>query len=758
MKGKRYITVLLATAMLLGLCACGATPTQPTPTPSAAPATAEPTAAPTPELSEKLRETVLGYAAEEIPTPAWIQELGVCDIYNDTFYMAANTDSGAGVVSFDTRTEQFHKYDVDVSALHNPHINAISVAENSIWLYVAEQWTVEECEQGLFTGETNLYILYKNTSSGEQSISPMTFWKSNLPPLYLLALDNNRALIGNHECEPQTYLIDSNANVIDMPDTVVRGMGVRAWVNDKLYVQTADGLAELNRDTLTFGAPVEEIYNQPAVYSSSCGHFLTTIDNVFYSVDAATGEKTEIFEWMDVALALSRLYGTNGLENENGDYYHYTDRITKITKTELPVKQTLILACLGDTNSYGYPKEDGSFFAPSNKTYVCSDSLMDAIIRFNNSDPDYRIEVKPYIYSSDEERTRLLIELATGKEVDILDTSLLPDDAAGGSILADMLPYLDADADISRDDFIPGIFADMTKSGGLYEYIDRYNVITITARASFADGQSWTVSDIQQILAEHPELRIENSAEKLSYYFAWAASAEFIDYAAALCSFTDEAFLQWLVLIKQLCQTDYDWESDPYLGEYAFYIDTQFPANIGDMSRCYANGEYTAVGFPNATGTGSYFMRYGAPTAYGTWSYMPNGEQSFGAVSSVGIMASSGNIDGAWRFIKTFMSGAENTALSSGIPAQKACFERAVENELTREQSDAAGVEEFDESDAEQIRSIVYNTTKCVSNNDTVTGIIKSALDAYIGGVYSAEETAAQLQSRLSIYLAEQYG
>ena len=121
-------------------------------------------------------------------------------------------------------------------------------------------------------------------------------------------------------------------------------------------------------------------------------------------------------------------------------------------------------------------------------------------------------------------------------------------------------------------------------------------------------------------------------------------------------------------------------------------------------------------------------------------------------------MASSANIDGAWRFIKTFMSGAENAALSSGIPAQKACFERAVENELAREQSDAAWVEEFDESDGEQIRSIVYNTAKCVSNNDTVTGILKSALDAYIGGVYSAEETSAQLQSRLSIYLAEKYG
>lgn len=133
MKGKRYITVLLAAAVLLGLCACGASPTEPTPT--AAPATAEPTAAPTPMPAATARPTALGYAAEEVLTPAWIQELGACDIYNDTFYIAANTDSSAGVVSFDTRTEQFHKYDVDVRALHNPHINAIRCGGFNLALY-----------------------------------------------------------------------------------------------------------------------------------------------------------------------------------------------------------------------------------------------------------------------------------------------------------------------------------------------------------------------------------------------------------------------------------------------------------------------------------------------------------------------------------------------------------------------------------------------------------------------------------------------
>lgn len=121
-------------------------------------------------------------------------------------------------------------------------------------------------------------------------------------------------------------------------------------------------------------------------------------------------------------------------------------------------------------------------------------------------------------------------------------------------------------------------------------------------------------------------------------------------------------------------------------------------------------------------------------------------------------MASSDSIDGAWRFIKTYMQGTENVALVDGIPAQKAAFERAVENELRKEQNEIVPLEEFDETDAEYIRYLAYNTSKCVSNSGVLIDTIRAALNAYIGGVYTAEETANQLQSRLSIYLAERYG
>ncbi len=756
MKGKRYITVLLAAAVLLGLCACGASPAEPTPTPTAAPATAEPTAAPTPEPAATARPTVPGYIASEIPNPDWVKYWGDCDIYNDTFYIAAMTKDGApAVAAFDTRTDEFTKIDITVGDLHNPVIYRMSAAADTLWLLAQETQTAEERNSGGYTEDLHEYIIRVSLVSGEQTRSVVSFWDDINAPLYfLLALDNDRALTGNDFCEKHPiYLIDGNANVIGAPETVLYGNPARVWVNGARWVATPEGLAQLDPTTVQYSMPIPDLINQPALYSSSLGHFLVIRDNVLYNYDPATQQATEMLKWADVAFSYKRLYGRAGLENVNGDIYHLTDRITKVSMGEVPVKDTLTLACLGDTTSDGYPV-NGGYFGSTNRTYVYSDTLMDAIFRFNNSDPDYRVEIKPYIYSSEEERTRLLIDLAANGEVDLIDTSLLPDGAADSSMLVDLLPYLDADAGISREDFIPGILSAMMRNGRLYEYIDRFDILTVTTRQSFAEGGEWTAERMCRLAMQNPELRIENNAENLVLLFSRAATAEFMDTANAECRFTDPAFTEWLKLLKALCTSDSpDWRTE----EYTFYIDYDFPTHIGDNSRRFAGGEYSVVGFPNVE-NGSYLMRYGTPTARGYGSIIADGMMTVGADTSIGIMASSQHRDGAWRFVKTYMSGAEDVDLLYGIPANKASFERAVTNALAREQDERDRYPRFTESDAEYIRSIAYNTTKCVVNSPEVMDTMRTVINAYLGGQYTEEAASAQLQSRLSIYLSEKYG
>lgn len=120
-KMRTAVCFALLAAMLLGLCACGASPAELTPQ----------TPAPTPtEPPERYR-----YVIEEIPTPDWVVSFGKCAVAGDSFVFTAETAQGMSVVSFDTHTEEFKRHDIDTSMLANPHYLLISATEDSVWLY-----------------------------------------------------------------------------------------------------------------------------------------------------------------------------------------------------------------------------------------------------------------------------------------------------------------------------------------------------------------------------------------------------------------------------------------------------------------------------------------------------------------------------------------------------------------------------------------------------------------------------------------------
>ena len=56
-----------------------------------------------------------------------------------------------------------------------------------------------------------------------------------------------------------------------------------------------------------------------------------------------------------------------------------------------------------------------------------SRDLLDAVIRFNNTNPDYKVEIQKLDFDAGGQRDKRLIELATGSGIDILDTAGLPE-------------------------------------------------------------------------------------------------------------------------------------------------------------------------------------------------------------------------------------------------------------------------------------------------------------------------------------------
>lgn len=708
----------------------------------------EPTLAPSSVINAPVvsKETVPGYISTELITPDWVDSLGKSEAVGDIFYIVAYTiDNTLAVTGYDTVNDNWKRYDLGIGSSIYPGVSLFSASEESLWVMLREHYTQEEIDAKDLSRPLDYYLIHMNMDSGEQACTRID-WRDEKDPYFLslIALDRDKALLSDGE---KTYLLSPEAQILDTPELEIMGDGLHVRVNGEIYVNSYDGVARLDQDTLQYVNPIEEIMDQ-SIYSSSLGNILTTKDNVLYCVNPSSGEKTEVFSWMDVSLSYSTLHGWSGLENSNGDIFHLTDRLIKVTKGEVPVKQTLALACLGDASDPDYDI--------ANDSYVCSDKLMDAILRFNNSDPEFRIEVKPFIYHNEAERDKILMEISTGNEIDLIDTSLLPEGAVDRQLLVDLLPYIDADEYISREDFIPTLLNNMMKNGGLYEYVDKYTMLTMFTHPELVDSGSWTVEKMENFIEPYPDLRSPSGQARLIRLFSWAATAEFID-PSGICRFDEPAFIEWLSLLKTLSAQTEDFDSRTFL----FYISYDFAKDVGYTARSIMRGDYITTGFPDAEETGSYFMKLGKPGIIGSEGHLSDelDMYTFGSATSLGIMASCDNRDGAWRFLRTFICGEEEPALIKGIPVLKENFELAIECELSRDRSqENLPYESFNQEDAALLRELVYNTNKIVCSDDAVMDIMAAAITAYLGGKGTAEDAAQQIQSRISIYMAEQYG
>ena len=68
------------------------------------------------------------------------------------------------------------------------------------------------------------------------------------------------------------------------------------------------------------------------------------------------------------------------------------------------------------------------------------------------------------------------------------------------------------------------------------------------------------------------------------------------------------------------------------------------------------------------------------------------------------------------------------------------------------------GYMSFTAEDADKLRELVNATDKTVCEDQQLIELISGVIQDFLAGRYSAEEAAANLQSRASIYIAEQYG
>ena len=678
------------------------------------------------------RERVMTYVPEELTWPEWLWNPRGWDTCGDTIWVSGQNENGLIVASYDTINDKWNSYELDTAQAHNPVAVDISASDEAIWILLEETYSADDIKSGAKISDLNYYVVRMNFS-GEISCTLVPFQGDEVQEggrsviCSVLGIDEKQAVLTTYE---HNYLVDADLNIISEDSLPIWGPIITMRVDNQVYVSLDGGIKLLDKNSMQLGPHIS--MQGIGQYSSNRGNFLYAEDGALYSSSKDNEKKNILFNWIDVALSYDGVGGNAVLENSQGDFFYPTPSgLIKITLKETLKKETLTLVCFGD--------ESDELYSYRSLSFSYTKELMDSIIRFNNTDPEYKVQVRPVTYEDESQRDRLLIELATAEDVDLIDTSLLPENAIKEGVLTDLLPYIDADPQIGREAFIPSLLNAMMKDGGLYEYTDKFTMLTMIVPENIFPGRDhWTVEEISK-LAEDSAYSIP-CRDDMTELFIKAATAEFINMDNWSSSFNSQAFINQLEFLKKQPKT-----LDGYQEPLLFYLTPDLALDAGHWARIVLGGNYTVAGLPETEGTGSYFMKLNGP--------FNSDSPTAGYNTRMGIMAASSKQEGAWRFLRTLILNDAQDQLSTGIPSIKNRFENAVDATVAEHSSD----DMFNEIDAQILREQVYGTTKLIYDDQALLSIIRSGMNNFFEGQQSARDAAQQIQSRVEIYLAEQY-
>lgn len=364
------------------------------------------------------------------------------------------------------------------------------------------------------------------------------------------------------------------------------------------------------------------------------------------------------------------------------------------------------------------------------------------ILSWNAQHPECRVEVKDYsVYNTESDlslaQQKLAADIGTGEIPDMYNLSI--GDAALNTpvlvrrgLLEDLYPYLDADAEIDRSDFLPGPLKAMELNGGLYQAASSFILFTtVGAAADVGSPEEWTYAGLEQKIAENEKYRRlmdgKYSTEEWLRMTVEASGARLVDWEKGECHFDSPYFIHLLELAAEMEDIDFGGTTSmsKVLEESKALLlsMTSFTVMEGEIGpQLYGDGNYAFVGYPE-----------------------------IGAVvypkSSVGISAYSENKEQCWQFVREYFLKSSVNGISLRYDGVWAQYQQE------------CGSEFITEGKKQAMRDFIAhaeNASVCYRQDETLWAMIKAELNRFLAGKNTAEQTADAIQAKASIYIAEQ--
>ena len=390
-------------------------------------------------------------------------------------------------------------------------------------------------------------------------------------------------------------------------------------------------------------------------------------------------------------------------------------------------------------------------------------AVREAVEEFNSTSDTHRIQIIDYFEPGTPDGMgwftgidKLALEIIAGKIPDIMVVHGLPyRQYVKKGLLEDLYPYIDADPEYSRDDFLNHILKAEEIDGGLYQISPTFSIGTmIGSPAVLGEGVGWNLDELRTVLENNPNVDFPigqfSSKESLIRYLI--SIDDFIDWTTGTAYFDSDTFVELLEFVNHFYAGYIDdmWR-EPELIASGRQIMVNFNLTSFERFQIYRSmfgGELVFKGFPNESRNGN----------------------SIGFSTGAAITTACTDKDVAWDFLRTFLSrdfqlGIDYGASQpSGFPTNAEAFDlRAKSAMVIGERSVRISADtwiaftELTQKELDQILTLIETATPGTNEwHGDLLNIITEGADDYFNGRSTAQEAARIIQSRASRYIAEQ--
>ena len=488
----------------------------------------------------------------------------------------------------------------------------------------------------------------------------------------------------------------------------------------------------------------------------SCGY----LDSLYiYGLDAASGESTRLAGLLDCGIDENQLTGVylgeggeincfvNNFDTGNTELYH----LTELDPAEAAKIVTLRLAC----------------------NYV-SPNLSRAVLNFNTSSKNARIEVTDYSqYATDEDYsagiTKLNTEILSGNVPDLFVTTDLPMARyAAKGLLKDIYELMDNDKELGRGSFMAPVLKAVETDGKLYSISPGFGLITLVGKSDIVGKEpGWTLAQMQEVIKAHPEAKYilgQGMTRNMVLDSMLRYGLDrYVDWQKGECSFNSPDFID-VLNFSRLFPEEFEYEDigmSPYqlLAEGRQLLMPYELRDFRDYQTCITatKGGATFKGYPTADGIGNLITMAGDPLS---------------------ISATCRNMDAAWSFVRAMLGEDyyKSARYVDGFPLNVKAFDAAEAEAMkkdTYKDPDTGKVEELPagtigwgdfelnfyaltKEEAQALRGLIAATDRTSAYDKNIMDIISEEVESFSKNIKTAEQAAALIQDRISLYVNEQ--